>query len=251
MYIINKWFFYLLLMRNVVIFNDNGEYFECDYIGNCNPEDMNFVNRYFKLGGNIICIPLLETFKVYANTFELETLKELLSKVEDPYNIHLVYNSFVNEENDAWRNNKFLSTIFGVDIYAENISLFVSNDDIIGFKEVDEKEYALYVSKILEIIECVKKGAKEECFSSLSLYVDNNTTIIINDKEELKEWKRKYDNGEYDLFTNIEDLGDGNLLLKKKGMIMIVDNDNKSEMYFECCKRDAIINGIGYVEKIS
>lgn len=241
-------------MRKVVIFNDRGEMFECDYIDKCNPSDYNFINRYFVSKGRIIFLPLVETMIEYLkiNEYSEEDIQRL-REINDDYRVHLIYNSTLDySNNDEWKNNNFLSNIFGVEIFAENITFFISEDDINGFKEVDEKEYKKFIENVLDIINCLREIINFDYFKSVSYIIDSESFIEIKDKKELKELKNKYDSGEYSLFTNAQEVNDNIILLRRNGIIMLVDKDNNSEVYFEPSRSkigDEV--KINYIEKIN
>lgn len=241
-------------MRKVVIFNDCGEMFECDYIDKCNPSDSNFINRYFVSRGKIIAIPFIETMIKYLEYYEYkEEEVNKLKNIKDDFKIYMIYNSFVEEDiDDFWKNNKFLSNIFGIDVYAENITLFVSEEDLNGFKEVDEKEYLKFTNCVVDIINVIKNITSYDYFKKMTYKLSSEDDIIIEDRKELEDMKNNYDEGVYDLFTDIQEVNnDGTILLRKNGIMMIANKDNECEVYFDSVRDNiTVINKLNYVEKV-
>jgi hypothetical protein len=82
--------------------------------------------------------------------------------------------------------------------------------------------------------------------------LSNEDDIIIEDRKELDDMKNNYDEGVYDLFTDIQEVNnDGTILLRKNGIMMIVNKDNECEVYFDSVRDNiTVINKSNYVEKV-
>ena len=250
-------------MRNVVIFDNSGESFPCTFMGKCSPKNKKFTNGVFSLKGNIICIPFLESLiKFFENLYpDNEEGIEKLKKLEDNYKIHLMYNSLLYNKNgevdeklsyQPWKKNVFLSNIYGREIYAENVCVFIAESEINGYNEVDIDEYSNFINTIMEIMKTNSSALIYDYFKTLSYFINNESFIEITDRKELMDIKKLYDSGEYTLFTDcvfLEKEDNNPLLLRKNGAMMYVNEEDECEFYFDCV-RNNISNPTGYVEKI-
>lgn len=239
-------------MRNVMIVDNNGEYFESYYVGEYNINNEVFLNEFFSNDGMPICVPfldsLIEFFKMsYPNN--KEGLDKLM-KLEDPYNIHIIYNSLlydnmgnIKEEMKVkrWKNNKFLSAIYDTEICAENFAIFVAQSELRGFNEVSNEEYEKFIKKVLEIIEVNKEALIYDYFNTVTYYINADNIYKSNNRTEVMDIKNKYDSGEYGLFTDCIFLKEHNELpyvMFKNGLMAYVDEENNYEYYFTCANKN-------------
>ena len=239
-------------MRRAMIIDSNGEYFESYYIGEYNINNKRFLKEFFSCEGMPICVPFLESLKEffkrsYPNNKEgLEKLKAL----EDPYNIHIIYNSLLYDKKGnikeemmvkRWKNNKLLSSLYDTEICAENFAIFVAQSELNGFNEVSFEEYEKFVNKVLEIIEVNKQALIYDYFNSVTYYMNNDCIYHASNRTEVMDIKNKYDNGEYGLFTECIFLKEHNelpYLMFKNGLMAYVDEENNYEYYFTCAKKN-------------
>lgn len=241
-------------MRNAIVFNSSGEYFESTYIGKYNIEDEKFIDEFFGKEGEVLCVPFVESLVRCFELFYPNNLDglEMLKNIKDPYNIHIIYKSFLFDENgkvnekikqQLWKTNTFLDTIYGRQMFADNTVIFVSESELNSFNEVSIEEYNKFIEKILEIIETNKTALDYDYFNKVYYYINDETIISIKDRSELMELKNKYNSGEYGLFTNCIYLNNFNELpyvLIKNGLMSFVDEENNHHYYFTCAKKTLV-----------
>lgn len=250
-------------MRNVVIFDNRGMNYNCQYYGVCDVDKKKFLKEFFYRKGEIVCVPLLESLIVTFEKFYPNDKNglEKLKSVEDSYNIHLIFNSllFKNEECDnnivdkKWNVNDFITKLYGREIFAEPICLLVAASELEGVNEVTEDEYIEFIKKIYEIIRVNNEVLEYDYFNSLTYFLDNDNIITSIDRNDVKEVKSKYDNGEYILFPECIFLNKENenpLILRKNGVIMFVNENNDCEIFFDAVRNSKEENPFLYVEKI-
>lgn len=233
-------------MRRVVIVSDSGAAFESLYLGVYNIKDKNFKKEFFSNEGSLVCIPFLESLIVFYKTFypnNKEGLEKLM-KLDDPYNIHIIYNSLLYDKKGnvkdemkekKWKNNNFLSSIYGREICAENFAIFVSESEIYGLNEVSSNEYEDFVKKVFEIVNVNKEALVYDYFNKVTYFINSDNVYSITDRAEVIEIKNKYENGEYGLFTDsifLKEVNQTPYILLKEGLIAYVDEDNNYEYYF-------------------
>lgn len=219
-------------MRNVMIMSDNGveSPYELEY--NINPKCKKFNKTIFKEKGVVECFPFLNLIKeFYMNMDPKSPILEQLNNVKDDFNIWIIFNRIENDQK-PWQINNFLSKLFNTDIYAENICIFVSQDELNNGKiEVSQSEYDKFTSKIFEISKIALQKINNEYLDILNVFIDSDNIISMSDNIVIDFQNEYFGKKQSTNFTELIELDNGNIILRKNGIIMLIE-DNNAEMYF-------------------
>lgn len=221
-------------MRNVVILNDSGMIFPYEKSDKIDPKSSNFIkNSIFKLNGNIQCFPFLNLLKEYYNKVNKNgNIINKLNSINDKFNIWIIFNQ-INEDKHIWNINKFLSLLFKNDIYAENICMFISEDELNnGNIDVDYLTNEEFKQTINDICECIISETSDY-LDALNIIIDSDNIVKMRNTE-VKDFHDDYIGKRSSTnFTELINLDNGNILLRKNGVIMYVnDEQNSAQLYF-------------------
>ena len=219
-------------MRNVIIFADNGAYFGYDKDIKVDLKSKKFIKSLFSNNGTIVYIPLLETFRNIFNEVYVdnEELLEIINNIEDPYNIHLIFNNKTENVNE-WDINRFLSKVFNHDIYSDNLCAFVSAEELNGnITNVPIEVFNDFRDKIFEIVEIIVTRNSSEYFKDILVAIGDDTVISVGD--DIVEFQNEYIGMKNSLkFKNVIQLNDDENIVTKNGAMLYI-HDDVCEYYF-------------------
>lgn len=218
-------------MRNVVIFSDNGTYSSYDESYNINPKCKKFIKTIFKEKGQIICVPFLQTFKEFYNRLDDEYMCNKLNSVDDSYKTWIIFNQIIDNPKE-WHKNRFLSKLFKQDIYAENICMFVTEDELNhGKQDVPPEVYNGFKEIIFKICELLIVKEDSGYFDEFKIFLNDEEIITMDDDISI-DFQDEYIGKRNELkFSEVIELDSNDVLIRKNGIIMHV-YDNISELYF-------------------
>lgn len=218
-------------MRNVMIMSDNGieTPYELDYT--INPKCKKFNKMIFKEKGIVECFPFLNLIKeFYINTDPKSPILEKLNNIRDEFDIWIIFNRIIDDPK-PWQINKFLSNIFNTDIYAENICIFVSQEELNNGKiEVSQNEYYRFSSKVFEISKISLQKITNDYLSSLDIFI-NEDVVSLSGNDVINFQDEYFGKKQSTNFTELIELNNNDIILRKNGVILIIENDN-AELYF-------------------
>ena len=219
-------------MRNVEILNDNGIFFTYQSDDNIDPKGQSlFDNCIFTRSGNIRYFPFLNILKEFYFNFNIDVYNRL-NTIDDKFNIWIIFNQFTDNAN-PWNINKFLSMLFSTDVYAENVCLFVSEDELNnGYTEVTDEDNEQFKTLINQICECVTIDRNDYLDKLDIMLLSDNVIRLSND--HVKNFHNEYIGKKAETnFTELINLNNGETILRKNGVIMCVNIENTSaELYF-------------------
>lgn len=219
-------------MRNVVIFSDNGRYSEFNENIKIDPKSKKFIKTVFKENGQIVCIPFINTFKeLFYRLNSNSIVLEKLNNIKDEFKVWIIINQIVDNPKD-WHKNRFLSTLFNCDIYAENICIFVSEDELNnGIIEVDENENNNFISFISDVCKIITFKDDNEHLDEITLFL-NDDEILQLVGDECISFQEEYIGEKMKLkFSEVINLNDNDVIVRKNGAIMHI-HENSADFYF-------------------
>lgn len=219
-------------MRNVMIMTDSGIEvpYQCD--GNIYPKFKKFTKTIFKEKGVVECFPFLNLIKeYYINVDPNSPILEELNAINDCFNIWIIFNRIENDPK-PWQINNFLSKLFNADIYAENICMFVSQDELNnGAIDVTESEYERFTNTIIDICKIALQKQTKEYLDKLKLFICDNDIITLSGEDVIYFQDEYFGKKQSSNFTELIELKDDNIILRKSGIILNLE-DNNAELYF-------------------
>ena len=219
-------------MRNVMLLSDSGVEIPYEYNDDVNPKSKKFTKTIFRNKGIIECFPFLNLIKEYYNTIDpTSPILEKLNQYNDEFNIWIIFNRIVDDPK-PWQINNFLSKIFNADIYAENICMFVSQDELNNGKiDVSQVEYERFSSSVIEISKIALQKTSNEYLNGLKIFIDNHNIISLDGKDVVDFQNEYFGKAQSTDFTELIELQNGNIILRKNGAILCID-DTYAEFYF-------------------
>lgn len=226
-------------MRNLIIMNESGKYFSCDYPGKINVSSKRNMKKFFKLDGTIRTMPLKECLLYLYKIKKNQDIYEQIEKCSNTFNMYIIMNVLsdngippeLDDMTALWTRNAMLSELFGHDIYAESNFIIISEEELInGPINVTNEEYDKFIKELNDI--CFATYTDHEIYlNRLDIFVDADT-IFTNDKNDTIAFQKEYIGTKKNNFwTDIEPLDNGDYILKKSGILMY-QCINDAELYF-------------------
>lgn len=237
-------------MRNIIIVNSAGDIFNTNYDKKINIKSREFKKSFFNINGSIMCVPLLDMLKTY---YEYKCpnsiyLKELL-EFNDKYNIHLIYNSMV-EFGHSWNSNKFIETLFGIEMLAENVCVLCAESELYGINIVDDLEYENFINTARSIISLATQISNVEYLTTAAIMIDYDNCILLEDEDIISFQDNYLGTKKNSNFTKSIVLNNDECIAEKLGLVLY-QYGNDAQIYFKpVCKNKLDLN-LEIEEKIS
>lgn len=228
-------------MRKILLMNSNGEYFSCDYPGKININSKRNMKKFFKLDdGQIIILPFREMLIQLYNAYNRTDIVEKLSQHSDDSRIYLVANILSNDNSipeidgmsAIWTYNEMLTSIFGCDVYAENLFMFLSENEINGnIENVSNEEFDKFIADVREFCD-ITFNDQSEYLNKAKINILANNILTLN-KNDIIEFQDNFIGKKNNTnFTDIIILDDGYTILRKSGILLLHSPQNTAEIYF-------------------
>lgn len=237
-------------MRNIIIVNSAGDIFNTNYDKKIDIKSREFKKSFFNVSGSIMCVPLLDTLKSY---YEYKCpnsiyLKELL-EFNDKYNIHLIYNSMV-EYGHSWNSNKFIETLFGIEMLAENICVLCASSELSGINIIDDLEYENFVNTARSIISLATQISNAEYLSSAVIMINDDNCLLLEDEDIIKFQDNYLGTKKNSEFIKSNMLNDDECVAEKPGLLLY-QCGNDAQIYFKPIQKNKLDIDLQIEEKLS
>ena len=238
-------------MRNILLFNSIGSLFETDYNGKIDVSDKKFIKYFFKKNGVLKTGNLLEILK-YVHS-DNDDLLERLSDIQDKFDIHIIYND-IEDKNNVWDINLFLSKLFSVDVYADNPVIIFAKSEIENCDKTSYEEFIEFKNLFDEIYDEVtyEYTDVENYLSKIAVMLPDDNCVLIDEFEKVKDFQDTYiGTKKLSNFMSIENMDNGISILKRPGIMMITNQMENNGMYFFSQYYSKILGDSEYKEIVS
>ena len=235
-------------MRNILVISSNGIIYSSEYKHVVNPNDKKFKRHFFKTNGKIITIQLLDTIKTYyANRYQNSVVIDELLNLEDPYNIHLIYNSYASDNisPNAWDVNDFLTGLFGFEIAAEGNCVLCADVEFEQNSEITHVEYSMFMDSIVNMLNIINSVGSKEYLLDLNISITNDDCILLDNDDVISFQDEYLGTKRNSTFTESLYVSDTECIVRKPG-VLLYQTGNSGILFFGPVN----VNNIGEFKEI-
>lgn len=217
-------------MRNIIGIKGDGTMYNIDY---AYPLEniKNLSKTFFTSGGEIRCIRLLDVIKdVYNNICPSGIDKNIILNAKDDIGIIMIYNEYESSEK-PWKYNDFLSNILTYPVYADDIVIITTEDELKRVCNVTDEQNEFFIEQFNYIIDICHEVIDKSYLSSINLMINNDNIITLSYKDSA-DFQEEYIGKKQECnFLEAVQISERNFMASKSG-IMMLQTDNNGEIYF-------------------
>lgn len=217
-------------MRNIVGIKADGSICDIDYPYSLT--DLEQVSEtFFSFGGELRCIDVLDFVRdVYYDICPDGVDKNLILNAKDRMGIVMIYNEYDATEK-PWKYNEFLSKLLTYPVYADDIVIVTTKDEMENICDVTDEYYDRFINEIENIINLCHEVTEKSYLTHINLMCDNDNIISLSYKDAA-DFQDEYIGKKQECnFIEAIQISDKEFMVSKSGIILL-QTGNTGEIYF-------------------